>query len=163
MPTTVCVINLKGGVGKSTITALLSRHAFNSRGKDVLAIDLDPQANLSQGLLHQEYSNFLAHRRGSIVEVFQDYMPPKKGSGGPQPLTADDVTEIILERNGRRLELIPSRFDFSDALTKLSDLTQKYLQSSWRKILNQKILSLLTVRRPSLCLRLRPITPAITF
>lgn len=115
-PLTVCVINLKGGVGKSTITALLSRHAFN-RGNDVLAIDLDPQANLSQGLLHQAYSKFLAEHRGSIVEVFQDYISPKKGSGGAQPLTAEDVTETIIERESRSLDLIASRFDFSDALT----------------------------------------------
>lgn len=115
-PTTICVINLKGGVGKSTITALLSRHAFNARGKNVLAIDLDPQANLSQGLMHQTYSTFLSEKGGSIVEVFADYIPPKQGSG-PQPLTAEAVTELILEKDDRRLDLIPSRFDFSDALT----------------------------------------------
>jgi len=116
-PVTVCVINLKGGVGKSTITALLSRYAFNSRNKDVLAIDLDPQANLSQGLMHQDYSAFLSQKGGSIVEVFNDFLPPAKGGGGPQPLTADAVTELILEKGERRLDLIPSRFDFSDALT----------------------------------------------
>jgi chromosome partitioning protein len=116
-PITVCVINLKGGVGKSTITSLLSRYAFNTRELDVLAIDLDPQANLSQGLMHQSYSTFLLQGGGSIVEVFNDYVPPKKGSGGPQPLTADAVTELILDSGTRRLELIPSRFDFSDALT----------------------------------------------
>jgi chromosome partitioning protein len=115
-PITICVINLKGGVGKSTITALLSRYAFNTRGKDVLAIDLDPQANLSQGLMHQTYSTFLSQKGGSIVEVFADYMPPQ-GGGGPQPLTAEAVTELILEKDDRRLDLIPSRFDFSDALT----------------------------------------------
>jgi chromosome partitioning protein len=116
-PVTICIINLKGGVGKSTITALLSRYAFNSRGKDVLAIDLDPQANLSQGLMHQSYSTFIAQKGGSIVEVFNDYLPPKHGGGGAQPLTAESVTELILESDSRRLDLIPSRFDFSDALT----------------------------------------------
>lgn len=116
-PVTVCVINLKGGVGKSTITSLLSRYAFNNRKLDVLSIDLDPQANLSQGLMHQSYSTFLSQGGGSIVEVFNDYVPPKKGAGGPQPLTADAVTELILDGGDRRLELIPSRFDFSDALT----------------------------------------------
>ncbi|MEZ5863203.1 MAG: AAA family ATPase [Geminicoccaceae bacterium] len=45
---TVSVINLKGGVGKSDNHRPLSRYAFNTRKKDVLAIDLDPQANLSQ-------------------------------------------------------------------------------------------------------------------
>jgi chromosome partitioning protein len=87
-PVTVCVINLKGGVGKSTITALLSRHAVADRNKNVLAIDLDPQANLSQGLMHQSYSTFIAQKGGTIVEVFNDYLPPKPGSGGTQPLTA---------------------------------------------------------------------------
>lgn len=116
-PITVCVINLKGGVGKSTITSLLSRYAFNTKKMDVLAIDLDPQANLSQGLMHQSYSTFLAQKSGSIVEVFSGYVPPKKGSGGAQPVTAESVSELILESGDKKLELIPSRFDFSDALT----------------------------------------------
>ncbi|KYF66526.1 chromosome partitioning protein [Sorangium cellulosum] len=90
---------------------------FNKRAKDVLAIDLDPQANLSQGLMHHSYSTFLSQKGGSIVEVFNDYLPPKAGGGGAQPLTAEAVTELILESGPRRLDLIPSRFDFSDALT----------------------------------------------
>ncbi|MFL6845934.1 MAG: ParA family protein [Allosphingosinicella sp.] len=116
-PITVCVINLKGGVGKSTITALLSRHAFNQRRKNVLAIDLDPQANLSQGLLHSEYENFLREKRGSIVELFNGYMPPRRNAPSPGSLSASDVTESILGTGGRALDLIPSRFDFSDHLT----------------------------------------------
>jgi chromosome partitioning protein len=115
-PITICVINLKGGVGKSTITALLSRYAYNDLKKDVLAIDLDPQANLSQGLMHQSYSEFLLEKRASIVEVFAGYTPPNK-SGGAQPLSQDTVSEIILDGGSRKLELIASRFDFSDALT----------------------------------------------
>ena len=66
-PITICVINLKGGVGKTTITALLSRYAFGTHKKDVLAIDLDPQANLSQGLLHQAYTSFLSEKRGYFL------------------------------------------------------------------------------------------------
>lgn len=115
-PVTICVINLKGGVGKSTITALLSRYAFNQLEKNVLAIDLDPQANLSQGLMHQNYSDFLSEKRASIVEVFSGYLPPNK-KGGAQPLNPDSVSEIILDSGSRKLELIASRFDFSDALT----------------------------------------------
>lgn len=42
----VSVINYKGGVGKTTVTANLAGHAAR-RGKRVLMIDLDPQTNLT--------------------------------------------------------------------------------------------------------------------
>jgi chromosome partitioning protein len=113
-PVSVCVINLKGGVGKSTIAALLARNAFR-RGLDVLAIDLDPQANLSQGLMHSDYGDFLKEKRLSIVEVFNGFVPPSSKASSPTALK-DAQFEVIEETEGRSLQLIPSRFDFSDNL-----------------------------------------------
>ena len=75
--TVVSVINMKGGVGKSTITALLSQDAAR-RGFNVLAVDLDPQANLSQALMHDAYLNFIKEERPSIVEIFKEYQPATK-------------------------------------------------------------------------------------
>ena len=115
-PVGVCVINLKGGVGKSTIAALLARRGFAHRGLDVLAIDLDPQANLSQALMHDSYTDFLYQRRPSIVEVFNGYTPPTSKSSAPKALNPSDAVETIGQYNGKSLELIPSRFDFSDNL-----------------------------------------------
>lgn len=117
-PLTVCVINLKGGVGKSTISALLARNAFSTGERDVLAIDLDPQANLSQALMGSDYIAFLAQRRPSIVEIFNGYRPASpRGSGSPlEPNTGIEL--IARARAGANtLQLIPSRFDFSDNLT----------------------------------------------
>jgi chromosome partitioning protein len=116
-PLTVCVINLKGGVGKSTIAALLARDAFGNRQKDVLAIDLDPQANLSQALMSHDYNNFLTQRRPSIVEIFSGYQPPATGRASASALAADAGVETITRWTDRSLQLIPSRFDFSDNLT----------------------------------------------
>ena len=42
----VSVINYKGGVGKTTLTANLGAYAA-SKGKRVLMIDLDPQSSLT--------------------------------------------------------------------------------------------------------------------
>ena len=114
-PVTVCVINLKGGVGKSTIAALLARRAFR-RDLDVLAIDLDPQANLSQGLMHGDYRDFLTEKRPSIVEVFNGFIPPSVSTSSPSSIPANAAFEVIAESETRTLQLIPSRFDFSDNL-----------------------------------------------
>ncbi len=110
-PISVSVINLKGGVGKSTIAALLARYA-SRRGRKVLAIDMDPQANLSQAFMWNGYKKFLKDRRPSIVEVFREYRPPSPGMGSPSRLDPADVVVDV----GPNLQLIPSRFDFSDNL-----------------------------------------------
>lgn len=115
-PVSVCIINLKGGVGKSTISALLARRAYTQRNLDVLAIDLDPQANLSQALMHSDYTNFLKQRRPSIVEIFNGYRPPTSRAVSPGPLSPMDAVETIGQAQDRSLQLIPSRFDFSDNL-----------------------------------------------
>lgn len=116
-PLVVCVINLKGGVGKSTIAALLARRAYSQKGKNVLAIDIDPQANLSQALMDSQYSTFLKKRAPSIVEVFAGYRPPSAEKSSPASLVASEVAHTVASRSGISLQLIPSRFDFSDNLT----------------------------------------------
>src|SRR5690348_14780314 len=97
-PITICVINLKGGVGKSTISALLCRHAYFYKNLDVLAVDLDPQANLSQALMREKgYTCFLNEKRPSIVEVFNGYRPPSSTTLSASTLSPDDVVETISE------------------------------------------------------------------
>lgn len=50
----ICLINQKGGCGKSSICFHLSGQ-FARMGLRVLLIDCDPQASLSQGLLGSEF------------------------------------------------------------------------------------------------------------
>ena len=46
MATTIAVLSQKGGTGKTTLTRTLT-DVFGRLGLDVLAIDADPQGNLS--------------------------------------------------------------------------------------------------------------------
>ena len=112
-PVCVSVINMKGGVGKTTIATLLSRHAFRPLNLDVLAIDLDPQANLSQAFMRESYRHFIEDQSPSIVEIFNGYQPPTSSSTSPVPL---DVSGITVDIGSQNLQVIPSRFDFSDNL-----------------------------------------------
>ena len=49
MAKVIVVTNQKGGVGKTTTCAAFTG-IFRSRGKSVLAIDMDPQGNAGRGL-----------------------------------------------------------------------------------------------------------------
>lgn len=121
-PVCVSVINMKGGVGKTTIAAMLARYATRDRpfqskpsrvSRKVLAIDLDPQANLSQALMSgYAYKNFLEDKSPSVVEVFKEYQPPTSDNPSPSPLNIRDAVHSVNEN----LDIIPSRFDFSDHL-----------------------------------------------
>lgn len=116
-PVCVSVINMKGGVGKTTIAALLGRYASLTLDLNVLAIDLDPQANLSQAFMRERsYKQFLSNKSPSIVEVFKNYQPPIAGKGSPGPLEISDVVVGNTDLGRDNLQLIPSRFDFSDNL-----------------------------------------------
>ena len=112
-PVCVSVINMKGGVGKTTIAALLCQYASSHLKLNVLAIDLDPQANLSQALMRYRYRQFIDNQSPSIVEIFNGYQPPTSSSTSPGPL---DVASITVDIRSSNLQVIPSRFDFSDNL-----------------------------------------------
>ena len=53
MATTICLINQKGGCGKSS-TCFHLAGAFAELGLEVLLLDMDPQGSLSQGFLGSE-------------------------------------------------------------------------------------------------------------
>jgi chromosome partitioning protein len=117
MATSVSLINMKGGVGKTTIAAQLA-HTAARRGVRTLAVDLDPQANLSQALLSAErFRKHILDQRPTIVQIFEQYFPPTHGSGSPQPL---DIEQVILKKIGytSKLDLIPSRLELCHALKK---------------------------------------------
>jgi chromosome partitioning protein len=61
---TIAVVNHKGGVGKTTITFNLARW-LSLQGKRVLAIDNDPQANLTSSFI-----GCRSKRESSLLEVY---------------------------------------------------------------------------------------------
>lgn len=94
MAVAVSLINMKGGVGKTTLAAQIA-HAAVSRNLRTLAVDLDPQANLSQALLSpRQYVRHLRDKKPTIIQVFEQYLPPTEGARSPGPI---DIQSIILK------------------------------------------------------------------
>jgi len=67
----VSVLNMKGGVGKTTITAHLFRHAVEKFNKSVLLIDFDPQFNLTQTLMSRQAFENLKSTNKTIFSVME--------------------------------------------------------------------------------------------
>lgn len=117
MANVVSLINMKGGVGKTTLAAQLA-HAADSRNIRTLAVDLDPQSNLSQSLLTPEkYVKHLRDKKPTIVQLFEQYFPPTSEYSSPRPA---EIQDVILKKSGywikARLDLIPSRLELSHTL-----------------------------------------------
>src|SRR5207249_1525388 len=87
-----------------------------SRKLRTLAVDLDPQANLSQALLSPEkYVKHLRDKKATIVQLFEQYFPPTEESASPLPL---DIRQVILKKvgYGSTFDLIVSRLELSRTL-----------------------------------------------
>jgi cellulose biosynthesis protein BcsQ len=91
--------NNKGGVGKTSLVFHLA-WMFAEMGKRVVAIDLDPQANLTSAFLAED-----------TLEELWDSQDDESGTTifrCIEPLTkVGDIREPILQRINRRLALVP--------------------------------------------------------
>ena len=117
MAVVVSLINMKGGVGKTTIASQLA-HATAADGLRVLAIDLDPQSNLSHSILGPEaYVRHIGDNEPTVVQILEDYIPAGGVDGSPRRINVEDV---ILNGVGygrrNRLDLIASRLELSRTL-----------------------------------------------
>ena len=113
----VAVLNMKGGVGKTTLCASLFRRLFEEKRTATLLLDLDPQFNLTQALFkRQEYEKlkdegktisavFDHATKADLFEISDDKTPPPD---------VDKLTKTFwsfTDEPSIKLSVVPGDFD----------------------------------------------------
>src|SRR5438552_8937252 len=105
MPTkTITFLNNKGGVGKTSLVYHLA-WMFREMGQRILAVDLDPQSNLSSAFLEEE----------QLESLWPDGDHEKTILGALQPLidSLGDINDIDPQRIEKNLYLVPGDLGLS--------------------------------------------------
>lgn len=127
----VSFINMKGGVGKTTLCIGIGEYLANYEGKKILLIDLDPQFNTTQSIMDlvnqaEEYMNDYRHRI-TIRKIFED---TKTISERPK---IPSVSEVILKFESEpNIDLICGTIDIIK-----DDTSNKSLYKRLNKFINE--------------------------
>ena len=119
----VAFFNNKGGVGKTSLVYHLA-WMMSDLGTSVLAVDLDPQANLTSSFLDEDRLSVLWDDDGkSTSTIFSAIQPLIDGSG--------DIADMEIERINGTLHLIVGDLNLS--------LFEDQLSETWPKCLNEDV------------------------
>ncbi|RKH98542.1 ParA family protein [Corallococcus sp. AB038B] len=139
--TVVTVMNMKGGVGKSTVTAhlggILARYRVESQSqKKVLLIDYDPQFNLSQTYIPATQYFALESANKTTLSIIQE---PHKDldpfqlqvPGNLTPPDPSALAHTIYSSKHGQLDIIPSTLDLmyvalGDTEKKLAPIEERF-------------------------------------
>jgi chromosome partitioning protein len=132
MASTVSMINMKGGVGKTTLAFNFAWHAAWAKNHKVLAVDLDPQANLSQYFMGSaNYLKYITGGKPTVVEIFEQFSPPTAAHKSPTAVEPSKIVQHLRKwDDGSLLDLVPSRLELAWTLknpTEKAHLLPKFL------------------------------------
>lgn len=139
-------MNMKGGVGKTTLAVEISRTLAYEYDKDVLLIDYDPQANASLALLGPDAYFRTLDEGKSIAHCLMPQSisnDPFDVVGTQTPTTVDHKDYAVnvrdwgddASRAASNLDLVPGNLDLMRvALNQLSASVDRLLLSRWRSL-----------------------------
>ncbi|MDI6781095.1 MAG: ParA family protein [bacterium] len=96
-PIIIALFNNKGGVGKTTVVYHLA-HIFPRIGYPTLAVDLDPQANLTEAFFDEESLTDRLENPGKGETIYSCIEPIMEGTGDieePKPLKVADGVFVL--------------------------------------------------------------------
>lgn len=141
------IMNMKGGVGKTTVAIhLAGAIARSNYGKlrRVLAIDYDPQFNMSQAFIPAKKYFELEKSRKTTLSILLDddgaldpYQIQVPGNHHP-PKLADLVTTVITKtKDSGGLDIIPSTLDLMYVALGQSEIKTKPIEERFEKFIDE--------------------------
>src|SRR5262249_47045371 len=118
MPIVISMINLKGGVAKTTTTVALAQLLDVEFSKRVLIIDLDPQTNATVMLIGDKKWRELNQKEYTVARLFEDAISGERKFD----LEATLQKRVGAVNDSRRVDLIPSSLDLIDIQDRLSQM-----------------------------------------
>jgi len=113
------MINLKGGVAKTTTTIALGQLLDAEFSKRVLIIDLDPQTNATVMLIGDKKWRELNQKHHTIAQLFEDAI----NGESKFDLEATLQKNVGAVSDSTRVDLIPSSLDLIDVQDRLSQMS----------------------------------------
>ena len=122
MAVVTSIINLKGGVGKTTLTLALAHYLAGEHGKRVLVIDLDPQTNATIALVTERRWRERDQAGQTLYQLFKDQIENTRLFSAQEAI----LTRVSNVGGGiPGLDLLPSSIRLhriQDRITKIADL-----------------------------------------
>ncbi len=126
----LCVLNMKGGVGKTTVAVNMA-WAATMKGHKTLLVDLDPQFNASVYLMRERpYVSHLSSGGLTVFDIFEEFSPMRDPQR-PHPTASTVIYTGIRRPYGAKaaLHLIPSQLELSATLK--NPAGKAHLLGSW--------------------------------
>lgn len=115
----VSIINLKGGVGKTTTTVAMAEILAGEFNQRVLVIDLDPQTNSTTMLIGEQAWNTANLAGHTLASLFKDSLR-RDGDEPTFDLEKTLYREASPIKSVRTLDLLPSSLDLIDVQDNLA-------------------------------------------
>ena len=109
---TISLINMKGGVGKTTLAVNIADCLARQHGASVLMLDVDPQFNGTQCLMSPD--EYVAHReagKDTMLDLFDRKRVKASTVHGAEEVQPKTLSEIEVVKARERLFLIPGSLD----------------------------------------------------